>query len=258
MMDDETKAGVDMLGVGYDPKTIPAKISGFTILSDELVARYGIITAAVFGKTWRYCQMKNGVCEASQERIAQELGITRKTVNIHTERLVKDGYLIDLTPDVKGAPHKYADAGRVSISVTIGTVSATCNPKLQPPVTESYTKNMMMGASQNSRPNIFNLYEQNVGAITSLLADDLKQAEIDYPTEWIENAFKIAVANNKRNWRYISACLKNMQAHGVDYKPGKQETPAPAGPEIPYVTREDPNEANYVPAPPRPKKVRDE
>ncbi|MGI6380667.1 MAG: DnaD domain protein [Anaerolineae bacterium] len=38
-----------------------------------------------------------------------------------------------------------------------------------------------------------------------LIAEQLQQAEADYPPEWIEDAFRIAVESNVRNWRYIAA-----------------------------------------------------
>ena len=39
------------------------------------------------------------------------------------------------------------------------------------------------------RPNIFALYEQNIGLLTPLIAEDLKDAINHYPEEWIEAAF---------------------------------------------------------------------
>jgi DNA replication protein len=65
-----------------------------------------------------------------------------------------------------------------------------------------------------SRPNIFSLYEQNIGLLTRLLAEDLMEAEATCPEVWIEEAFRIAVESNKRNWRYIKAILGRWTAEG--------------------------------------------
>ena len=54
------------------------------------------------------------------------------------------------------------------------------------------------------RPNIFQLYEQNIGLLQPLLADALLEAERDYPAEWIVDAFRIAVENNARNWLAVT------------------------------------------------------
>ncbi len=64
------------------------------------------------------------------------------------------------------------------------------------------------------RPNIFILYEQNVGVLTPLLADQLRDTEKSYPPEWIAEAFDIAVAANKRSLRYIQAILKRWETEG--------------------------------------------
>ena len=63
-------------------------------------------------------------------------------------------------------------------------------------------------------PNIFQLYEANIGSLTPLLADALKDAEETYPASWIEEAFRIAAENNKRSWRYIAAILERWKREG--------------------------------------------
>jgi DnaD/phage-associated family protein len=64
------------------------------------------------------------------------------------------------------------------------------------------------------RPTIYELYEQNIGLLTPLLAEELREAETSFPTAWIEDAFREAVAQNKRNWRYVRRILENWTAHG--------------------------------------------
>ena len=64
------------------------------------------------------------------------------------------------------------------------------------------------------RPNIFALYEQNIGPLTPMLGDILRDAENTYPAAWVEEAMKIAVEGNKRNWRYVEAILKRWTVEG--------------------------------------------
>ena len=66
------------------------------------------------------------------------------------------------------------------------------------------------------KPNIFSLYEANIGIITPLIAEELKDAELQYPEAWIEEAFREAVTGNKRSWRYIAAILKRWKTEGKD------------------------------------------
>lgn len=64
------------------------------------------------------------------------------------------------------------------------------------------------------RPNIFVLYEQNIGALTPIIADELRDAEQTYPARWIEEAIKLAVTNNVRRWRYVHSILERWRQEG--------------------------------------------
>lgn len=66
------------------------------------------------------------------------------------------------------------------------------------------------------RPNIYALYEANIGALTPLIADELKDAEAEYPPLWLEEAVRLAVEHNKRSWRYIRAILERWDREGKD------------------------------------------
>jgi DNA replication protein len=74
------------------------------------------------------------------------------------------------------------------------------------------------------RPNIFKLYEENVGPLTPLIADALRDAEETYPPEWLNEAIEIAVKNNKRNLRYVEAILKRWKEEGHAQKQGRRDT----------------------------------
>lgn len=66
------------------------------------------------------------------------------------------------------------------------------------------------------RPNIYALYEQNIGPLTPILAETLQDAENNYPVDWIEEAIRIAVVKNVRTWRYVEAILKSWKEKGRD------------------------------------------
>ena len=64
------------------------------------------------------------------------------------------------------------------------------------------------------RLNIFALYEDNIGMLSPMLADELREAEQLYPANWIEEAFREAVSQNKRSWRYIQRILERWERDG--------------------------------------------
>ena len=64
------------------------------------------------------------------------------------------------------------------------------------------------------RPNVFALYEQNIGVLSPMIADELREAEGLYPEDWIEDAIREAVTLNKRSWRYVAAILDRWEREG--------------------------------------------
>jgi DNA replication protein len=72
-------------------------------------------------------------------------------------------------------------------------------------------------------PNVFKLYEENIGPLTPLIADALKDAEKSYPSDWIEKAFLIAVVNKVRKWVYVEAILKGWKEEGYHEREDRQD-----------------------------------
>jgi len=86
-----------------------------------------------------------------------------------------------------------------------------------------------VGAGREPLPTIFALYEENIGTIGPLIADELKDAEERYPGEWIEAAFREATNLNKRSWSYIAAILRRWEAEGPDYEKAGRDTEGDQG-----------------------------
>jgi len=75
------------------------------------------------------------------------------------------------------------------------------------------------------RPSLLSLYEQNIGLITPMLVEELREAEERYPRLWIEEAMREAVHANARSWRYIRKVLERWAAHGRQHAPDQAERP---------------------------------
>jgi len=63
-------------------------------------------------------------------------------------------------------------------------------------------------------PDIYTLYEQNIGMLTPMIAEELREAESLYPETWIRDAIKEAVNQSKRKWSYIAAILERWATEG--------------------------------------------
>jgi DnaD/phage-associated family protein len=66
----------------------------------------------------------------------------------------------------------------------------------------------------SKRENVFQLYEENIGPLTPLVAEELREAEQLYPYEWLEEALREAALLNKRSWRYASRILERWATEG--------------------------------------------
>jgi len=74
------------------------------------------------------------------------------------------------------------------------------------------------------RPNVFILYEQNIGPLTPIIADELRDAEQTYPPRWVEEAIELAVENNVRKWRYVLSILERWRQEGKQDGTGRRDT----------------------------------
>jgi DnaD/phage-associated family protein len=205
-------------------KQIGATVSKFTPCPDALVEKYSHTTALVWGKIWRYCQMKDEKCNAAIQRLAKELGLSDDTIGKHIKVLEKGGYIKDLTPDVRHKPHEYIDTGKLKLKIVLFMEEETGTEKNG----TGYRENRVKESSTTA--DLFSVYENNIGPITTMVADTLTDAEKTYPVQWIVDAMKLAVENNKRNWRYCDTILRRWQSDGKDEGKGK---PKPAASHVP-------------------------
>jgi DnaD/phage-associated family protein len=80
-------------------------------------------------------------------------------------------------------------------------------------------------------PDIFTLYEQNIGMLTPMIAEELREAEKLYPVNWIRDAIKEAVTHGKRKWSYISAILESWSAEGKSDGTYRRDSTKKEGPD---------------------------
>ena len=67
---------------------------GFTQLFDDVVERYRLVGASVFGIVWRYSHRRDLFCYASQKTLATKLGVSKKTIQRWLDRLCADGMIV--------------------------------------------------------------------------------------------------------------------------------------------------------------------
>lgn len=97
---------------------------------------------------------------------------------------------------------------------------------------------------------IIKTYESNFGMVTPLMKDTLQKAMSEFPPEWFEPAFKLAVENGARRWPYVAKILENWKINGYAYRPGDDKKAAPAPqpvyPPAPAYTPPTPEQAAVI------------
>lgn len=92
----------------------------------------------------------------------------------------------------------------------------------EPPARWGETPLGEAGEASAEPAGIFRLYEQNIGLVTPMLAEELTEAAGQYPADWVEEAFREAVTHNRRSWRYICAILERWAREGRGERAGAQ------------------------------------
>lgn len=57
-------------------------------------------------------------------------------------------------------------------------------------------------------------YQSEIGMLTPMIADELREASQAYPLQWTLDAIKEAANQNKRGWKYVLAILTRWKAQG--------------------------------------------
>jgi DNA-binding Lrp family transcriptional regulator len=121
------------------PKESLVTVSGYTPAPDALSKKFGYVTSVVWGRMWRYCQQRDGVCRAKIETIAKELNMSDRTIIRHIHKLVSSGYFEDTTPDLKNRPHIYRDTGKLRLAFSTEIIESGVTES-QSRVTESQSE----------------------------------------------------------------------------------------------------------------------
>lgn len=127
---------------------------------------------------------------------AESLGLSLKQIKLGLRKCVERGILLKAQDEAEVLYFLNSPRGRLAVdSFAKGKLSA-------------------VRSATRERSNVFKLYEENIGPLTPLIADTLKDAEEVYTAEWLSDAIGLAVENNKRSWKYVEAILKRWKEEG--------------------------------------------
>lgn len=176
----ELKTTLHIFRILYRKKGYPRLVS-----LSELAADIGLLTSIRSGNTPPDVTLKHAL-----------------------EMAVKRGTILHLTLDREGAKE---DIYLLNTKLDKDIIEKIKSGELHLPHLEAKST---AEVNTETHPNIFALYEENIGVLTPMIAEDLKEAEKLYPESWIKDAFKEAVKANKRSWRFVSFLLERWATEG--------------------------------------------
>lgn len=146
--------------------------------------------------------------------VAKEPGQREETLKRALTLAVEHGILLHLDIQQDG---KSEDAYLINAETERDLIAKVQRGEMQLP---DFVVRKVETADASSRPTVFALYEQNIGMLTPMIVEELKEAEKLYPSDWVESAFREAARLNKRSWKYIARILERWAVEGkFDGKP---------------------------------------
>jgi DNA replication protein len=161
---------------------------------------------------WRIQHMDSPLKALSRKDFAEiELGMDADHVGVGIEMAVADGVLLQAVGPAGIWYLLNSSEGRAAARAIIQG---------------KWRGDTAVSSTPLERPNLFGLYEQNIGPLTPVIADALKDAEQSFPHEWISEAIELAVRNNKRSWSYCEAILRRWKEEGRGAKQNRRDNQA--------------------------------
>jgi len=139
---------------------------------------------------------------------AKGLGLSADAIRAGLEKAVKRGSILRVEKDATDYFLLNSPRGRATV---------------QAMQSGQWTPESAGSTAAFERPNIFRLYEENIGPLTPLIADALKDAEETYSAEWVAETIELAVKHNKRSWKYCEAILKRWKEEGRGEKQDRRD-----------------------------------
>lgn len=174
---------------------------------------------------------KDGFFYKTAEEFADELGITARQVRYAADKLEEAGLIITEIHRANGSPTTHY---RVNIEQLTNSILQICQidiTRLSIPsdtcvnsLTEITTEIKSTTTTGEKRKNVYQVYEENIGLLTPMIADELDDLEKTYTELWVVEAIREAVKSNARNLKYVRAILFRWNSQGF-----KSEKTKPQG-----------------------------
>lgn len=181
-----------------------------------------------------YCNKKNAYkCWPSIRTLAQMVGTSERQIKRNIVKLEEAGEIVilrnvgrsntnlyDLSP-LKGDTHDTFYETEKVTPVTEKVTSEVIKGDTHVTQTIRTEKEPLLLGTNGDHSAVFTLYEQEIGMMSKLIADQVDDAITEFGAEGVKEAIGIASNSNVRKWSYIDGVLKRWRANGKQDKRNK-------------------------------------
>ena len=163
---------------------------------------------------------EKGYCYASNKYLSELFEVPEETISRKLKILKEKGY-ITIQYEKCGCEVKNR---YIRLTKMLIDDYQKCQSTINKNVKENNISNNIISNNNNdddnnkiNNKNIFDFFEENLGrTLAPIEFEKIKQWEIDYNRELIDEALKRAIMNNKKNLNYINAILINWKTQGYN------------------------------------------
>ena len=196
--------------------------AGLDVYEFRLLAHYKRVGKCTEGlpATAKKCKMSEGKASETRQSLAD-----KKWISLQKVPMDKGRYRFIVTVNDRWIENfaKYSGLSVEDIAEQVKKASPSPRESIPSPREASpspregkkeLNKNLDLVINDADFSKVAKLYESEIGAMTPLAADAIRDACKEYPADWIPEAISIAVDSNARRWNYVLAILKNCKAAG--------------------------------------------
>lgn len=153
-------------------------------------------------------------CQVSIRKLAIGAGLTSRNAFNGAEKAIERGLIVKTVSSTNTTTWR-AVVGEDTALYPLR--QRTVSPgKSKPPVKEiKEIKEIEIKKNDDEAlATISKVYSSEIGLLTPMIADELREASTAYPLQWTLDAIKEAATQNKRGWKYVLAILTRWKAQG--------------------------------------------
>ncbi len=150
-------------------------------------------------------------CELSIRALARQAGLTPRNAFTGAELAIARGLIEKTVSSTNTTKWRAVVTGDTAVlSQRIRTVS----PRASKPPVKEIKETVKQNEDDDALRKISRAYQAEIGVLTIMIADELREASTAYPVQWTLDAIHEAAVQNKRGWKYVLAILTRWKAQG--------------------------------------------